>query len=179
MTAILLTAVGCSSDEPLATSEVRPTTTSSSAPPAPSDAQTAWAATVCGIDQALIEVSRAHNRISPGWRDAPGAHRAEIVALLTDVDSTLKSLQQQVATLTPAPFTGGDAIAQAYRRTIDPLQARMAEYAANAATFPPEGIAAAFRLALVELVSFTVDEPELEDPAYAHARRLAPPCGGR
>ena len=33
---------------------------------------------MCGIDQALLEVSRAPDRIGPGWRDAPEAHRAEI-----------------------------------------------------------------------------------------------------
>ena len=179
MVAILLTAVGCSSAEPLATSEVRPTASpggSSSAPPAPSAAQTAWADAVCGIDRALLGISRSQDRAAPGWRDAPAAHRAEIVALLTDVDATLGSLQRQVATLTPAPFTGGDAVVEAYRATVDRLRTRISEYAANAAAFPPEGVAAAFRLALMELVSFTVDAPDLEDPVYARARRLAPNC---
>jgi hypothetical protein len=177
--AILLTAVGCSSAEPSATFEVQSAVAPTSTSAVPAAEQTTWAATVCGIDRALLEVSQAPDRISPGWRDAPAAHRAEIVALLTDVDTTLKSLQQQVGTLTPAPFAGGDAVVRAYRDTIDPLQARIAEYAASAAAYPPEGVAAATRLALVDLVSFTVAAPELDDPAYAPARRLAPGCGGR
>ncbi|WP_158841953.1 hypothetical protein [Saccharothrix deserti] len=135
---------------------------------------------MCGIDRALLQVSGSQSKAGVGWVDAPGAHRGEIVAFLADVDNTLKSLQQQVGTLTPAPFTGGDAIVKAYRDTIDPLQAKMAEHASHAAAFPPEGVAAAFRLALMELVTFSVDAPELEDdPVYVQARRLAPNCGGR
>jgi hypothetical protein len=177
-TTILMTTVGCSAAEPPTTSESG-SATSSGAPASANDAQKAWAATVCGIDQALLDVSRAQDRTDPGWAKAPAVHRAEIVALLNDVDTTLKSLQQQVGTLTPSPFTGGEEVVEAYRTTIDPLQERIATSASEAAVLPPEGVAAAFRLAMVELVSFTVGAPGLEDPLYAQARRLAPACGGR
>ncbi|MCE6998768.1 hypothetical protein LZG04_28810 [Saccharothrix sp. S26] len=178
MTLIVLAAVGCATAGPPVPPDAG-STTSASAPPAPSATETAWAAAVCGIDRALVEASRAPDRVGSGWREEPGAHRAEIVAVLTDVDTTLKSLQQQVAALTPAPFAGGDAVVRAYRDTIDPLQARIAGYASDAAVFPPDGIAAVFRLAAGELVSFTVGAPDLDDPAYARARRVATGCGGR
>lgn len=145
----------------------------------PNAAQTAWLSTVCGIDRALVDISGSQSKAGVGWVDAPGTHRGEIVAFLVDVDDRLKAVQQQVTTLTPAPFTGGDAVVKAYRDTVDPLRAAISEYASHAATFPPDGVAAAFRLALVELVSFSVRAPQPDDPVYPEARRLAPGCGGR
>ncbi|KOV81811.1 hypothetical protein ADL03_26900 [Nocardia sp. NRRL S-836] len=117
--------------------------------------------------------------VEPGWTSAPAAHRDRIVAFLTDVDTKLRSVQQQVGKLTPAPFTGGDAVVAAYRGVVDPLQAKITEYAAEAAVFPPKGIAAVLQLAHLELVSFSVRAPDPDDPGYKRARQLAPNCGGR
>lgn len=174
----------CSTADPPVDASVEPTTSVTSTPVGaalvPTATQTAWVDSLCAVGRALVKVSQLPLKAGAGWVDASAAHRGEIVAFLTEIDNTLTSLRQQVNSLPPAPFTNGDAVVKAYRDTIDPLQAKIAEYASKAATFPPDGVAAVFRLASVELVTFSVNAPSLkDDPVYVRARKLAPNCDGQ
>jgi len=165
---------GCGSAEPAPMSPRPESSTTRSGPPAE---LVAWVDGVCQVERASL------------WNPPPPvdanavteADRPAVVAYLTAGRDHFTQLAAKLDALPAAPVDGGDEVVANMRSKVNALATQLGEYAQNASVFPPRGVAAAYRLGLVDIAAWSYGDPSLADlekknPLVAEARERTQTC---
>ncbi|MDW5325776.1 hypothetical protein R6Y94_18265 [Plantactinospora sp. KLBMP9567] len=83
--------------------------------------------------------------------------RPELVRHLAALRDRFQTARSMLDGLRPAPVPGGDDLIAVELAPLDESLGKLKEYVENAKVFPSEGMAAVFRLAQVEAVTFKRD----------------------
>lgn len=165
---------GCGSAEPV---PALPPTEASTKRPGPSAELVAWVDGICQVEGESL------------WNPPPPvdtnavteADRAAVVTYLSAGRDHFAQLVAKLDALPVAPVEGGDDVVANMRSKANALATQLGEYAQNASLFPPNGIAAAYRLGLVDISTWTYGDPSLadlgkENPLVAEAQEQAQSC---
>jgi hypothetical protein len=171
----------CNGQPPDAASGPAPASTASSSSPSPSPGNEVitWVDGVCTAQQARLGLPPPPAvAADPTERDRPA-----VLTYLTQVRDAFRQSKTIFEGLGRAPVHGGDELVTAELRALDEIVPELEENLRNAGRFPAPEFGAPFRIAAIDVASFTVDDPQLadllaRDEGLAEAHERAPGCSG-
>jgi hypothetical protein len=172
LTATLLAA--CAAPETAPDTTAPETAAPHSTSSAPDQATITWVDGVCQAQQLLV-----WNQPPPVPNPVTEADRPAVVAYLTDVRNRFTQATTLIDGLDPTP--AGEQVVRHLRTVLGEQADAFAEHVQHAQMFPAPEFGAPYRLAQMDLASWTVGSPSLTDlatsnPTVAAAQRQAPNC---